>query len=609
MANLSSITLPNGNTYNFKTYTNNIEYQKSSASGSIAHFEDGSESDAVDVVAYINPVQDLHGYDSPWPAGGGKNLIDYLSCTGVGARDGTESSYGDYTSISGNVLTITQTYSGNGGILKGIQHPSIAEGTSFTVSFEAKCTGGTVTVGYGKYAGGGTNQIENKSVTANTWTTISKTFTAQGDAVALFIQPTTVNTSLDVRNLQLELGSTPTSYAPYSNICPISGFTGVDINVSGVNVWDEEWEEVNGHIESANYIPVKQNTEYYWKSSKMPANGFVFYDKDKVVISTVYTFADNKIVTPSNCYFCKFKMGSAYGTTYNHDISINYPSTDHDYHPYNGDVYPITFPSEAGTVYGGYVDVTRGKLVVDSEYVDLSILEGLGTNFYGFDDVYKQYSSPSPYNGIISCEMLPIRQTPEVVRDQGGVCFVTLSGGRARIVFRILGKSASQTRDIITGSSNHMVFKLATPIEYDITPQQIALLLGVNNIWHDANGDTDVEYIPYWMQKLVYDVLSPLSSFYTTVGDGSLTSFTIAHYLNTKNILVSVNITDNNVTYIAPLTNLTSSGQIGYSVIINSNDSITISFTSAPPIDGAEISIISAIAYTSASDQSYLRIG
>ena len=24
----------------------------------------------------MNPVQDLHGYDSPWPAGGGKNLLN-----------------------------------------------------------------------------------------------------------------------------------------------------------------------------------------------------------------------------------------------------------------------------------------------------------------------------------------------------------------------------------------------------------------------------------------------------------------------------------------------------------------------------------------------------
>jgi hypothetical protein len=28
------------------------------------------------VVTTLEPVQDLHGYDKPWPAGGGKNLFN-----------------------------------------------------------------------------------------------------------------------------------------------------------------------------------------------------------------------------------------------------------------------------------------------------------------------------------------------------------------------------------------------------------------------------------------------------------------------------------------------------------------------------------------------------
>ena len=39
-----------------------------------------------------------------------------------------------------------------------------------------------------------------------------------------------------------------------------------------------------------------------------------------------------------------------------------------------------------------------------------------------------------------------------------------------------------------------IVYELATPIEYDITPQQIALLLGVNNVWNNCNGSTDITY-------------------------------------------------------------------------------------------------------------------
>lgn len=131
-----------------------------------------------------------------------------------------------------------------------------------------------------------------------------------------------------------------------------------------------------------------------------------------------------------------------------------------------------------------------------------------------------------------------------------------------------------------------------------------SITLPNGNIYNFKDSRITNEQINKWN-----NIPTGLSSYHTTIGDGSTTLFTIAHYLNTKNILVSVNITDNNVTYIAPLTNISSSGQIGYSVIINNDDSITISFTSAPPIDGAEISIISAIAYTSVSDQSYLRIG
>ena len=46
-----------------------------SASGSIASFTDGSALPVESLSVSIEPVQDLHGYDAPWPAGGGKNLI------------------------------------------------------------------------------------------------------------------------------------------------------------------------------------------------------------------------------------------------------------------------------------------------------------------------------------------------------------------------------------------------------------------------------------------------------------------------------------------------------------------------------------------------------
>ena len=47
------------------------------ASGDIASFPDGADGLPVkDLTVGIEPVQDLHGYDSPWPGGSGKNKLD-----------------------------------------------------------------------------------------------------------------------------------------------------------------------------------------------------------------------------------------------------------------------------------------------------------------------------------------------------------------------------------------------------------------------------------------------------------------------------------------------------------------------------------------------------
>ena len=41
----------------------------------------------------------------------------------------------------------------------------------------------------------------------------------------------------------------------------------------------------------------------------------------------------------------------------------------------------------------------------------------------------------------------------------------------------------------------YMTYPLATPFDIDLTPVQIEQLLGKNNVWHDANGDTEVKYL------------------------------------------------------------------------------------------------------------------
>lgn len=188
----------------------------------------------------------------------------------------------------------------------------------------------------------------------------------------------------DPNIIQLEKGSTETDYAPYSNICPITGWTGAQVVRTGINLWDEELEGgsiniTNGEntpnsktTRSKNYISVIPGTSYYML---LPWVYIFWYDINKNYIQYVENgvtedgaIHGKTIVAPNNAYYMRFRCSGTYGTTYNHDISINYPSTDHDYHAYTGNTYPISWETEAGTVYGGTLDVVSGELVVDRVY-------------------------------------------------------------------------------------------------------------------------------------------------------------------------------------------------------------------------------------------------
>lgn len=89
-------------------------------------------------------------------------------------------------------------------------------------------------------------------------------------------------------------------------------------------------------------------------------------------------------------------------------------------------------------------------------------------------------------------------------------------------------------------------------------------------------------------------------------GDGTETQFQITHGLNTTNVFVSVNITDTNGTYIAPLTSVQASAEIGYRVKIINANKIEVTFTAAPGTGAAVINVFAGISnYINADNVSY----
>ena len=275
------------------------------------------------------------------------------------------------------------------------------------------------------------------------------------------------------------------------NIRPIIGWTGAEVNVNDVNQWDEEWKsgyydasgnyvQGSSQVCSKNFIPVIPSTEYY---AKMNAHRICYYDKNKQFIERSDLFSYSMPFTvPSNCHYIMFHSDQT-GGVYNHNFSINYPSTDTDYHAYDGHVYSVTW-EEAGTVFGGTLDVTNGKLTKTWGIVD-------------FGDCIFVYNSTDHYFYTPSIASLSNKKNTAICTcyKYGSDDFnfrINANNGNV-ILYDSRYNDADVYKTAMTGQK--IVYELAEPVEYDITAvTDIVTLLGENNIFADTGAVEELVY-------------------------------------------------------------------------------------------------------------------
>jgi hypothetical protein len=137
-----------------------------------------------------------------------------------------------------------------------------------------------------------------------------------------------------------------------------------------------------------------------------------------------------------------------------YNIMVELGSTATAYEPYKG--HPITIDL-GQTVYGANVDVINGELVVDRAQIASYNGETLPSTWISDRDVYASGTTPT------------------------------------------IGAQ--------------VVYKLASPITYTLTPQEITSLLGTNNLWADT-GNSEVEYradTKMYITKKITEAVSALS--------------------------------------------------------------------------------------------------
>ena len=153
---------------------------------------------------HITYMQDLHGHDRPWPAGGGKNLFG--------------GAYGERFTFAVPILS----------------------GTTISVSGSIPASGNTRCNMYdangARVQNFGLNGTINGRKARNGWTLATDVYSVMFDQA-------------EASDLQIELGPVATPFAPYSNNCPIlPGLSLILDDGSRLDVYDGEIDWETGHL-------------------------------------------------------------------------------------------------------------------------------------------------------------------------------------------------------------------------------------------------------------------------------------------------------------------------------------------------------------------------
>ena len=205
------------------------------------YITDASNTNIPSLVGDIEPIQDLHGYSYPWAGGAGKNLLDADNVTMTGtANTNTTQAIGSINLVEGVTYAISYT--------QDVTLTTVARNTLY-LDFDGQTVYQT------------TESNANLTQGRKIWI-YTATYTGEHGVVMWCHTP---NITVTYSLFMIELGSQATSFAPYSNICPISGYDEVNVSRCGKNLLPM----TISNIKSA-------NTSGTWSGNVYTYNGVIF---------------------------------------------------------------------------------------------------------------------------------------------------------------------------------------------------------------------------------------------------------------------------------------------------------------------------------------------
>ncbi len=209
----------------------------------------------------FTPSQDLHGYDNPWPAGGGKNKLPITATT---------------TTVSGVTFTIND----DGSISTS---NTATDAIVFLVATDLAIDGTNMALN-GCPSGGSDSTYYMTARLNGAWSSQHDTGSGLAlygtiDRVAIVVSSGTNMNGLTFYPMIRSTTETNT-FAPYSNICPISGWQGAAVTVDPLYGGNIEWNQLADSVsESGDHIAES------WASTITRDNG-------KLVVATTRDYTE-----------------------------------------------------------------------------------------------------------------------------------------------------------------------------------------------------------------------------------------------------------------------------------------------------------------------------
>lgn len=437
------------------------------------------------------PIQDLHGYDSPWVGGAGKNKLQNTATTatvnGVTFTVNSDGSVRANGTASGNAIFVINSFAfdGTSVILNGC--PSGGSGSTYKLDAFGS-SGLSEDIGNGVTISASGER--NVRIVVFSGTTIDKVFYPM-----------------------IRLASvTDGTFAPYENICPITGRDSVEVKRTGKNRLENTATSItsngitftvnadgsvtcNGTATANTNLYVNGNSVKYFGNTIFngcPSGGtsttyfMEYYDTN---VPTGYRDYGAGVTIPAetNGHTCRAVILIRNGTTVNNltfkPMIRLATETDDTYEPYQGSAVTEQLGQ---TVYGGTLDVKNGKLTIDTGYITFD-----GTESWTITGAGSAVRTISDMKSVAGSSKSGICSKLETDFGVNGCAqFGSNQGGNQFFIINARDYYGLDTVEKIQAFTNGMqiAYPLATPIEITLTAEQISLLKGQNVISTDGDN-------------------------------------------------------------------------------------------------------------------------